>query len=332
MSGNQRAERVRLSLHLPWTIAHGRSLERETILLHLGEGIGEAAVVPYLGESADAIAADLSSADWRIGDQTRIDSDTFGSALPRTSGAACAVDIARHDQVGRMLDRPVWDLLGLPAPRPMPTSISIPIDDPDRMAARAKAIDAAVIKVKVGGEHDEEAIEAIRGATQAALRLDANGGWSRERAAHLIPRLARFGIELIEQPLPAGDRGGYAWLADQGFGVPIFVDESVASVEEIERVAEHVDGVVIKLRKFGGIGPAHRGIVAARARGLRVMIGCMIESSVAVTAAAHLGGICDLFDLDAPLLIANDPYVGIEYSGSLCSIPNRPGIGVTPRI
>jgi L-alanine-DL-glutamate epimerase-like enolase superfamily enzyme len=214
---------------------------------------------------------------------------------------------------------------------PIETSFTIAMDTPDEMAARARAADASILKLKMGGVDDEACVEAVRGVTNARLWLDANGGWSREQAAFLIPRLTRFKIELVEQPLAAKDRDGFAWLRAQHVGVPIFADESVSEMKDIDSLADSVDGVVIKLRKFGGVRPALAAIERARTLGLRTMMGCMIESSLAVTAAAHLALRCDLADLDAPLLIRNDPFSGLTYHGSAVHLPSGAGIGAVPR-
>ena len=323
----------RLALRRPWKIAHGISHERSTVIVRIADAVGEAAAVPYLGVSAieihDAIARAMASRGNRGDDVAATIQQWLRSST--TVAASCALDIAYHDLLGRQQERPLWDLLGLPAPKAMQTSVSIAMDAPDAMAQEARASHATVLKVKVGGAHDEDAIEAIRGVTTASLRLDANGGWTRERAAYLIPRLARFDVELIEQPLAASDRDGVSWLASQRLGVPMFADESVSTIDDIRSIATDVDGVVVKVRKFGGVAASLEAITLARSLGLRVMIGCMIESSVATTAAAHLGGCCDLVDLDAPLLIANDPYEGVRYEGSTLYLPDRPGIGILPR-
>jgi L-alanine-DL-glutamate epimerase-like enolase superfamily enzyme len=205
------------------------------------------------------------------------------------------------------------------------------MDTPDEMARRARAAEASILKLKMGGDDDEACVEAVRGVTNATLRLDANGGWSREDAARLIPRLARFKIELVEQPLAVADRDGFSWLRAQHLGVPIFADESVSTIEDVDALAQVVDGIVIKVRKFGGLLPAHAAIERARSQGLRTMMGCMIESSLAVTAAAHLALRCDLADLDAPLLIRNDPFSGVTYRNSALLLPTGAGIGAAPR-
>lgn len=322
---------VTLQLVSPWKIAHGTSTERETVILELDEGVGEAAVVPYLGESADEIRSAIynTGAD---GLPQGAGGEHEGLGVSSTSlGARCALELALHDIEARRRGVPLWNAIGISSVGPIETSFSIAMDTPDEMAARARASGASILKLKMGGPDDEDCVEAVRGATNASLRLDANGGWSRERAAQIIPRLARFKIELVEQPLPVRDREGFAWLRAQGLGVPMFADESAGSVADVDELAPHIDGVVIKVRKLGGITPALAAIARARAHGLRTMIGCMIESSLAVTAAAHLAPLCDLADLDAPLLIRNDPFAGLSYHGTTCHLPTAAGIGVLPR-
>jgi len=161
--------------------------------------------------------------------------------------------------------------------------------------------------------------------------VDANAGWTREQAAAMIPRLAQYDVELVEQPLAVGDLEGLRWLRAQKFGVPIFADESVKTARDVAAHAGAVDGVVIKLMKTGGIREALRAIHTARALDLQVMLSCMIESSVGVTAAAHLAPLCDYADLDGPLLIRNDRFNGIRYDGARMILPEGAGLGVVER-
>ncbi|MBN1486537.1 MAG: dipeptide epimerase, partial [Anaerolineae bacterium] len=169
---------------------------------------------------------------------------------------------------------------------------------------------------------------AIRQATSAKIRVDANAGWTREEAAERIPRLAGYELEIVEQPLPVGDIEGLRWLKKQDFGVPIFADESIKTTADVVAHAGAVEGVVIKIMKTGGLREAYRAITVAHALGMQVMLSCMIESSVGVTAAAHLAPLCDFVDLDGPLLIANDRFQGIRYAGAQLRLPHTPGIGV----
>lgn len=314
----------------PWRIAHGVSTVRSTVILERDGGYGEAAVVPYLGESSAEIVAALDVVASRGVVSRGVGSRGYSVESVASLGAQCALDLALHDAESRARGEPLWRALGFSDEAPINTSFTIAMDSPDEMARRARAAEASILKLKMGGVNDEACVEAVRGVTNATLRLDANGGWSREEAARLIPRLARFKIELIEQPLAVADRDGFAWLRAQQTGVPIFADESVSTVEDVDALAQVVDGIVIKLRKFGGLRPARAAIERARSLGLRTMMGCMIESSLAVTAAAHLALHCDLADLDAPLLIRNDPFSGLTYHGSAVLLPSGAGIGAVP--
>jgi L-alanine-DL-glutamate epimerase-like enolase superfamily enzyme len=326
-----RVQVVRLQLQNPWRIAHGVSTERSTVIVERNGGYGEAAIVPYLGESSAEILAAIDSLG--LNNVNDHDAEVRGDVTrPLASrGAQCALDLASLDAEAQIRGEPLWKVLGVNAAAPIETSFTIAMDTPDEMAARARAADASILKLKMGGVDDEACVEAVRGVTNARLWLDANGGWSREQAAFLIPRLTRFKIELVEQPLAGKDRDGFAWLRAQHVGVPIFADESVSEMKDIDSLADSVDGVVIKLRKFGGVRPALAAIERARTLGLRTMMGCMIESSLAVTAAAHLALRCDLADLDAPLLIRNDPFSGLTYHGSAVHLPSGAGIGAVPR-
>jgi L-alanine-DL-glutamate epimerase-like enolase superfamily enzyme len=202
------------------------------------------------------------------------------------------------------------------------------------MAERARACAYPIIKVKLGSDDDAAALAAIRSATSARLRVDANAGWTYDQALELIPRLVQSDLELIEQPLPRGDIDGVRALRQQlrqrGINVPIFVDESVRTARDVAAHVGAVDGVVIKLMKTGGIREALRAIHTARALDMQVMLSCMVESSIGVTAAAHLAPLCDHADLDGPLLIANDPYRGVTYASAQMSLSDRPGLGIIP--
>jgi len=184
----------------------------------------------------------------------------------------------------------------------------------------------------LGSEKDEAIITAIRNATNAKLLVDANAGWSRERALQVIPRLIEYDLELIEQPLAVNDVDGYFWLKEklraQKIKTPIFADEIAKTSHDVAKLVGAIDGVVVKTMKSEGIREAQRMIYTARAHDMQIMLGCFIESSVGVTAAAHLAPLCDYADLDGPLLIKNDPYRGLKYDGAKFSLPDGPGLGV----
>jgi L-alanine-DL-glutamate epimerase-like enolase superfamily enzyme len=330
-------ETLDLRLKTPFRTAHGASAERRNVLVRLGHGLGEAAGLAYHNESHQGIVDYLARAAALLHhDPDALDREVVLDRLRRLSpplsmAGQAAIDMALHDLWGQQQGQPLWRLLGLNAAAAPPTSFTVGLDAPQAMASRARDSGMPIIKVKLGGEHDEQVVTAIRDATSARLRVDANAGWSRERAAALLPLLADLGVELVEQPLAVGDIQGLRWLRSQDLGVPIYVDESVCVARDVEAHVGAVDGVVVKLMKSGGIAEATKVIQAARASELQVMIGCMVESSLAVTAAAHLAPLCDHADLDGPLLVADDPFVGVRYQGARMQLPQGPGLGVTPR-
>jgi L-alanine-DL-glutamate epimerase-like enolase superfamily enzyme len=293
--------------------------------------VGEAAAVPYYGETQQGIIEYLKSVP-DLGDDP-FDIDALLSKRPPGSRAArSAIDEALHDLWGKKLGQPLYKLLGL-NPKKLPlTTFTIPIDQPEVMAEQAKASGYPLLKIKLGSEKDEEIVAAIRKATDARLRADANAGWRRERALEIIPRLAEYDLEFIEQPLAVDDVEGYFWLKEklraQKVDVPIFADETAKTSHDVTKLAGAIDGVVVKTMKSEGIREALRMIHTARAHDMQIMVSCMVESSVGVTAAAHLAPLCDYADLDGPLLIKNDPYCGLTYDGAKFTLPDGPGLGV----
>ncbi|MBI5564060.1 MAG: dipeptide epimerase [Chloroflexi bacterium] len=325
-------EPLTLNLHTPFRIAHGVSEQRHNVVVHINGGLGEAAAVAYHGETQQKIMDYLAAVADRVGDDPFALEDTLNSLPVGSQAARAAIDLALHDRWGKALGQPLFRLLGLKPDRLPLTSFTIAMDEPAVMAERAKASGMPIIKIKLGGADDEAMVRAIRSATAAKLRVDANAGWTREQAADLIPRLAQYDLEFVEQPLPVGDIEGLRWLRARlrslKLGVPIFADEPVKTAKDVVAHAGAIDGVVIKLMKTGGLREAMRAIAVARAHDLQIMIGCMVESSIGVTAAAHLASLCDYADLDGPLLIANDPYRGVRYDGARLILPDAPGLGV----
>lgn len=333
-------EPLTLELANPFNIAHGVSQRRHNVLVRLHEGLGEAAAVPYLGQTPQRITADLDRAAQGLGSLEGLAEvrqpeqlELLLARLPTadSTAARAAVSMALYDLWARRRGQPLYQLLGLDPARCPPTSFTVAMDRPEVVARRARDCGMPLIKLKLGGPDDEALVAAVRQATTARLQLDANGAWTAEQAARLLPRLARYDVELVEQPLPPGELEGLRWLRQRVADVPLFVDESVHTAQDVTEHASLVDGVVIKLAKAGGVGPALEAIAAARAAGLKVMLSCMIESSLAVTAAAHLAPLCDLADLDAPLLLARDPFVGLGYSGAELILPCGAGLGVGNR-
>ena len=324
-------EPITLDLKTTFRVAHGAFDQRFNVLVYLDEGVGEAAAVPYYGETQEGIITYLKSMP-DLGDDP-FDMDTVLAKRPAGSRAArSAIDEALHDLWGKKLGQPLYKLFGL-NPNNLPlTSFTIGMDEPDVMAEQAKVSQYPIIKVKLGSEKDEAILSSIRKVTNAKLRVDANAGWSREDALHIIPRLVEYDLEFIEQPLAVEDVEGYFWLKEklraQNIDIPIFADETAKTSHDVAKLAGAIDGVVVKTMKSEGIREALRMIHTALAHDMQVMVSCMIESSVGATAAAHLAPLCDYVDLDGPLLIRNDPYRGLKYDGAKIILPDGPGLGL----
>lgn len=328
-------EPVTLNLRSTFRIAHGASDQRHNVIISLEEGLGEAAAVPYYGDTQASLMAYMAGVGDALGNDPFLIDEVLERRPPGSQAARAAIDMALHDLWGKRLGQPLYRLLGVNPQRLPQTSFTIAMDEPDAMAKRVRESDYPIIKVKLGSPNDEAILAAIRSVSSARLRVDANAGWSREQAAALIPRLAQYDLELIEQPLAVGDLEGLRWLRQklrtQGVRVPIFVDENVRLSCDVAAHMGAVDGVVIKLMKTGGIREALRAIHTARALDMQIMLSCMVETSLGVTAAAHLAPLCDYVDLDGPLLISDDPFEGLTYQGASISLPDLPGLGVIRR-
>ena len=252
--------------------------------------------------------------------------------IPGEYAAKAAIDIALMDWVGQSLGIPLYRYFGLdPAAAPV-TTFSIGIDTPEMTRQKVReAADYPVLKIKVGLDTDEKTMEAVRSETTKPLRVDANEGWkNKEEALEKIRWLESMGVEFIEQPLPAAMFEETRWLRAK-VNMPIFADEAVLRASDIPKLADAYDGINVKLDKCGGLMEAHRMIRMAKALGMKTMLGCMISSSVSVTAAAHLSPLVDFADLDGNLLIANDPYTGVTVEKGKLILPSSPGLGLKPK-
>jgi L-alanine-DL-glutamate epimerase-like enolase superfamily enzyme len=251
--------------------------------------------------------------------------------IPGEWAAKAAIDIALMDWAGQKLGVPIYTLLGLdPQDAPL-TTFSIGIDTPEMTKQKTgEAADYPILKVKVGLDSDEITIGAVRSVTKKPLRVDANEGWkTKEEAVRKINWLEKQGVEFVEQPLPAAMLEEQRWIRGH-VHIPIIADEACLRATDIPRLKDAFDGVNIKLDKSGGILEALRMIQIAKSLGMKTMLGCMISSSVSVTAAAHLSPLVDYADLDGNLLIANDPYRGVRVEKGKLILPDRPGLGLTP--
>ena len=325
------AEPLDLHLRTTFTIAHGASDVRHNVLIRIDEGVGEAPIVPYYHESPQGVMDYVAQVAPLLGDDPFQLEDIL-TRLPRASAAGyAAIDVALHDLVGKRSGIPLYRFFGLNPARVPETSFTIGIDKPEVMAARARESGLPILKIKVGtGDEDVARLRAIRSATQARLRLDANAGWTREQAAELVPQLAEYDVEFVEQPLAREDWEGLRWLKSR-VNVPIFADESAQTERDLPKLAGAIDGVVVKLMKTGGLRGALKTMAVARALDMQIMLSCMVESSVGVTAAAHIAPLADYVDLDGPLLIANDPFIGLRYNGAKINLPDAPGLGLQPK-
>ena len=301
------------------------------------EGWGEAPATPYYGETADTVKAVLPRLAAAL--ETAAAGDAFAlervdaalaHAIGRNPAARVAVSAALHDLAGKRLGVPVWRLWGLdPAAAPK-SSFTLGIDTPEVM--REKVREAAgyeILKIKVGTPRDEEVLRLIRDeAPSVTLRVDANTAWTAKEAIRRIPMLEEFGVEFVEQPLPADDLEGLR-LVRKNSRLPIVADESCEVAADVAKLVGAVDGVNIKLAKCGSLREAVRIVHAARSHGMRVMIGCMIESTLGIAAAIQLTPLVDYVDLDGAALLATDPFrgPGLEADGSL-RFNDAPGLGV----
>ncbi len=255
----------------------------------------------------------------------------FGAGAPPWPGLRAALSAAAWDLAGRQAREPVWRMLGLTRPS-VRTSYTIAIGPPDEMLAQARACAAfGTLKVKLGFEGDVDVARALaRELPEKTLRFDANEGWDRERAARALETLAGLGAELVEQPLPAAAADDQLWLRERS-ALPLFADEAVLTLADLETIGELYDGVVVKLAKAGGIAHAFSLTSACRGRGLQVLLGCMVESSLGIAAALQIAGLADHVDLDGALLLAEDPHEGIVVEGDQLTASDEPGLGVRSR-
>jgi L-alanine-DL-glutamate epimerase-like enolase superfamily enzyme len=347
-------EVLHLALRDPFRIArldHGSGREVTTVIVEVRDerfpdvvGVGEgypdrfygetpatmAAVLPMLLEEARFLYTDLDDVA-----SARQHLEHLGASWDLTirghGAAKCALDIALHDFAGKVVGVPVHELLGLSADLP-PTDFTIGIDAPEIVAQRARrAADFPALKIKVGGPGDLATLEAVRGVYDGPIRVDANTGWTPDDALAILPDLERLGVELIEQPFPAGRLDQLRWLQERS-ALPIVADESCVFFDDLEGLVGVVAGVNVKLAKCGGIGPARLMLERARELGFRPFLGCMEETSVGIAGSAAVASLAEWVDLDGCLLLADDPFEGLELDADhRWILPRRPGLGLARR-
>ena len=321
-----------LQLQHPFKIARrATDAYRQVISVEIDGGVGETAPARFYGETVETVQVALEAIAPELPDNLDAIHDvmaTVDATLGGNYAAKSAIDMALHDRLGKKLGVPLYQLWGLNPLKTPYTSFTIGLDEPEVMAEKTRQAKMyPILKVKLGTPRDIEIIQALRDVTDKPIYVDANTAWTPKEAIQKIRELAQYGVELIEQPTKPDDLDGLKFVRENS-ELPIIADESVKRTSDIPALAECVDGINIKLVKCGGLLEAHRMINVARAHGLQIMIGCMIESSLGITAAAHLTPLVDYADLDGHLLIANDPYTGVTLDKGKLILPKHPGIGV----
>jgi L-alanine-DL-glutamate epimerase-like enolase superfamily enzyme len=340
-------EVLSLGLRDPFRISrseHGSGRTVTTVVVELRDdrypgvvGLGEGFPDRYYGETPETMAAILPRLLEAVGqpeaspEGLQAASASMAASIRGHGAAKCALDIALHDLVATVLGVPLVGLLGLSAEVP-PTDFTLGLDEPAVVAERARrASRFPALKIKLGGPADLETLEAVRSVYDGPVRIDANTGWSRDDAERLLPELVRLGVELIEQPFAARAYDDLAWLQERS-PLPIVADESLVFSEDLEPLAGAVVGVNVKLAKCGGVGPANALLAEARALGFRTFLGCMEETMVGIAASAALASQADWVDLDGCLLLADDPFEGLELADDCrWRLPSTPGLGVRRR-
>ncbi len=334
-------EECTLTTRHPFAIARGSTNGYRRVWIRLKdrdgvEGWGEADPASIYGENHDTVLATITGLEAHLpSDPFDLENaeECFRRVAPtHTAAARAALSAALHDLWGKRLGQPLWRLWGLDPRKAPRSSFTIGLDTPQQIRAKvAEAAGYPILKIKLGTDRDEEILRTIRDATDKPIRVDANAGWTLARALEMLPLLREYGVELLEQPLEPEDLDGLARVRDAAGELPVVVDESCLVAADIPRVAGAVDGINIKLAKCGSLREALRMIAVARAHGLLVMVGCMIESSLGITAAAHLTPLVDFADLDGAALTVDDPFVGATIDGGEIRLPAEPGLGVRRR-
>jgi L-alanine-DL-glutamate epimerase-like enolase superfamily enzyme len=328
-------ERLDLATAFEFRITHGGGRGHDNTLVGIEHdgitGWGEASPAHYYGENRALVEAALATWGPHLGDDPfALDAieQRLDLLLDGQRAARAALESALHDWIGKRVGTPVWKLMGLDPSTVPASSVTLGMASGEEMERKLATVkDFPIIKVKLGRPEDVENLRLIRRNFTGRLRVDANTAWTPADAVRVLRSIESLDIELVEQPVPRHDVDGLGWVRDR-VGIPVFADESVHDPEDVPRLAGRVDGVNLKLMKAGGIRRMHRTLVAARAHGLQVMLGSMVESSLALSAAAQLAPLADHLDLDGHWLLARDPFAGAPAERGVIRLLDQPGLGV----
>jgi L-alanine-DL-glutamate epimerase-like enolase superfamily enzyme len=332
--------RYELPFQYPFTISNGRTKTHQPTLivkLQLGNwiGYGEAPAITYYHISVDDMIADIERKKTFIEKFAFTEPERYWHylhhLLPNNPFLVCALDMAAWDLYGKMKRQPLYKIWNTNFDNTPLCDYTIGIDTIENMVAKMKAMPWPIYKIKVGTPNDIAIIEALRANTDAIFRVDANAGWTLEEALEKIPVLQKLGVELVEQPLPKDDWEGMRKLYEAS-PLPLFADESCVSEHDVAKCAGYFHGINIKLTKCSGITPALRMITTARKLDLKVMMGCMNESSIGAAAIAQFLPQLDIVDMDGPLLLKEDLATGIFFNAGIVSIADNFGLGITPKM
>ena len=331
-------ETKRLFLQHTWTISRNSSDYKDNVFVKINKdgvvGYGEAAPNVRYGEDHEKTTKRINSVKDLIENYdlwcfAELKEDLFKKIVDQNC-ARCALDIAVLDWVGKKLNVPLYKFYGIDKAKTPITSFSIGIDTPDVIKQKVEEAEKyPILKIKVGRENDKEIMNAVRSVTDKTVRVDANEGWKKkEIALEKIKWLKDMGVEFVEQPMPSDMIEETKWLRDK-VDMPLVADEAVKTAADIPKLSQAYDGINIKLMKAGGPQEAMRMIHLAKALKMKIMLGCMIESSVAISAAAHLSPLVDWADLDGNLLLREDPFGGVEVKQGKLILNDKPGLGVS---
>jgi L-alanine-DL-glutamate epimerase-like enolase superfamily enzyme len=324
-----------LKFRHPFTISKGTKTHQPTLVVeleHFGlKGYGEAPAITYYNITVEKMMEDLQRKKLYIEKFAFTEPDRYWHylhhLLPQNPFLVCALDIAAWDIYGQMSGRKLYECWNGDISKSPVTDYTIGIDPIDKMIAKLREKTWPVYKIKVGTADDIAIVKALRGNTDATLRVDANAAWDLETALKLIPQLKELGVELVEQPLAKDNWEGMKELYKQS-PLPLFADEACVSEQDVDKCHQHFHGINIKLTKCSGITPALRMIKRARELDMKIMIGCMNESTIGSAAIAHLIPLVDYADMDGPLLLEEDVATGIGYDFGKIIYPEGPGLGI----